>query len=165
MFIKTIHKSGIQTFGLLLVIAGAGRPLAWPGGGGHRRQPRAVHLLLGHHPLPVPLSGAGRLSGPLGCQPIPGAAAGKTHPQAVRPAGLLRGGDPGGLYRRISSGRGGSGPAGQPGGHHPPAGAADAALLRQCRAQPSSFPPWGRACWAACGTGRCCLPPTSPLLC
>ena len=32
MFIKTIHKSGIQTFGLLLVIAGAGAALlAWPG--------------------------------------------------------------------------------------------------------------------------------------
>ena len=27
MFIKTIHKSGIQTFGLLLVIAGAGAAL------------------------------------------------------------------------------------------------------------------------------------------
>lgn len=78
MFIKTIHKSGIQTFGLLLAIAGAGAALlAWPEAVATGVSPGAVHLLVGDNSLAVSVPGAGRLSGPFRRQPNPWAAAGK----------------------------------------------------------------------------------------
>lgn len=87
----------------------------------------------GHHSLSLPFFGAGRVSGAFRDQRGAGAAPGGSDPGPVRPAGLLRSGDPDRVYRGIPHRRHGGGGTGRERTDHGGRGAADAPLLRQRR--------------------------------